>query len=52
MSGDWGELGIPNLTRISPVKSYRKLQNARLTAFSVSELFLGKANGGIGLKLL
>ena len=32
-----GELGTLNLTRISPMKSYWMLQNARVTAFTVSE---------------
>ena len=32
ISGDWGELGIPNLAR----KCYWMLQNARVTAFTVS----------------
>ena len=38
ISGDWGKLGIPNLARMSLVKSYWMLQNARVTAFTVSEL--------------
>ena len=32
ISGDWGELGIPDLAR----KRYSMLQNARVTAFTVS----------------
>ena len=38
LSGDWDKLGIPNLTRISVIKCYRMLQNARVTAFTASEL--------------
>ena len=38
LSGEWGELGIPNLVRTSLIKSYWMLQNARVTAFTVSEL--------------
>ena len=30
ISGDWGKLGIPNLTRSSLIKSYWILQNARV----------------------
>ena len=37
ISGDWGELGIPNLARMSLIKCYWMLQNARVTAFTVSE---------------
>ena len=35
--GDWGKSGIPNLTPISLIKCYWMLQNASLTAFTVSE---------------
>ena len=38
ISGDWGELGIPNLARMSLIKCYWMLQNSRVTAFSVFEL--------------
>ena len=38
ISGDWGELEIPNLTRMFLIKCYWMLQNARFTAFTVSEL--------------
>ena len=37
ISGDWGKSGIPNLTQISLIKCYWMLQNARITAFTVSE---------------
>ena len=36
ISGDWGELEIPNLVRMSLMKCLP--QNARVTAFTVSEL--------------
>ena len=36
ISGDKGELGIPNLARMSLVKCYEFLQNVRATAFAVS----------------
>ena len=38
LSGDWGELGILNLARASLIKCYWILQNARITAFTISEL--------------
>ena len=38
ISGDWGELWIPNLTRISLTEFYWMLQNYRITAFTVVEL--------------
>ena len=38
ISGDWGELGIPYLARMSLINCYWMLQNARVTAFIVSEL--------------
>ena len=38
ISGDWGKLGIPNLSPMSLMKCYWMLQNARFTAFTVSEL--------------
>ena len=50
MSGDWGELGIPNLARTSLPKCYRMLQNSRVTTLSVSEL-LRKNQQGIKLPL-
>ena len=39
ISGDWDELGIPNLAQMSLLKSYWMLQNARVTAFTFSELW-------------
>ena len=38
ISGDWGDWRIPNLARTSLIKCYWILQNARVTAFMVSEL--------------
>ena len=38
ISGDWGELWIPNLARMSLIECYWMLQNARVTAFTVFEL--------------
>ena len=49
ISGDWGELGIPNLAWISLIKFYLMLQNARVTAFTVSELLRENQQGGLKL---
>ena len=38
ISGQWGKSGIPNLARMSLINCYSILQNARVTAFTVSEL--------------
>ena len=38
ISGDWDQLGIANLARMSLLKCYWMLQNARVTAFTLSEL--------------
>ena len=38
ISGAWGKSGIPDLSRMSPMKCYWMLQNASFTAFTVSEL--------------
>ena len=35
ISADWNELGIPKLARMSLIKCYWMLQNARVTAFTV-----------------
>ena len=51
ISGDWGNLAIPNLARMSLIK-YRILQNARVTAFTVSELLRkNQQREGGGVKL-
>ena len=54
ISGDWGELGIPNLARLFLIKCYWMLQNARVTAFTVSELLREnqQGEGEVGEKLL
>ena len=49
-SRDWDELRIPNLTWASLVKCYWLLQNARVIAFTVSEL-LRQYQQGEGEKL-
>ena len=38
MAGDWVKLGIPNLSRMSLIKIQLTLQNAKVTASTVSEL--------------
>ena len=38
ISGDWGELWIPNLARMSLIECYWMLQNAMVTALTVFEL--------------
>ena len=45
ISGDCGELGIPNFGRIFLMTSYRMLQNYRVTAFTVSELIRENKQG-------
>ena len=45
ISGDWGKLWIPNLGKIRLKKSYWMLQNARFTAFTVSELLKENQQG-------
>ena len=35
---DWGELRIPNLARMSQIKCYLMIQNAKVIAFTVSQL--------------
>ena len=46
ISGDWGELGIPNVTRMSLIKFYWMQQNARVTDFPVLELLRENQQGG------
>ena len=46
ISGDWGKLWIPNLARMSLIKCYWMLQNARVTAFTVSGLSRENQQGG------
>ena len=38
ISGQWGKSRIPNLAQMSLINCYSILQNARVTAFTVSEL--------------
>ena len=53
ISGDWGEIEIRNTTRMSLMKCYGMLQNARVTAFNVSKLLReNQRGGGGGVKLL
>ena len=53
ISGDWGELWMPNLTRISLIQCYWMMQKSRVTAFTVFELLRenqlrGGGGGGRG----
>ena len=45
ISGDWGKLWIPNLARMFLIECYWMLQNSRVTAFTVFELFRGNQLG-------
>ena len=38
ISGDWGELEIPNLARVFLIKCYQMMQNSSVTACTVSKL--------------
>ena len=46
VSWAWGELRIPNLTRMSFIKCYRMLQIARVISFTISELLRENQLGG------
>ena len=46
--GDWGQLWIPNLVRMFLIKYYWVLQNARVTAFTVSGLLSENQEGRDG----
>ena len=48
ISGDWGKLEIPNLARMFLMKCYWMLKNARVTAFTVSELLRENQQAGMG----
>ena len=48
ISGDWGELWIPNLARMSLIECYWMLQNSRVTAFTIFELLRENQLGGGG----
>ena len=52
MPGDWGELGILNFARMYLIKCYWMLQNATVTAFTLSELLREKQQGLISLLVL
>ena len=45
ISGDWGKLEIPNLALIFLIKSYWILQNAIVTALTISELLRENQQG-------
>ena len=47
ISGDWGMLEIPNLVGMFLMKCYWMLQNARVTAFRISDLLRGNQQRGI-----
>ena len=47
MSGDWDELGIPNLARMCLIECYRMLQNSRVIAYTVFELLRENQLGGM-----
>ena len=51
ISGDWGELWMPNLARVSLIECYWMLQNSSVTAFTVFELIRENQLGGVGVKL-
>ena len=38
ITGNWNKLGIPNLAQMSLMKYYEMLENARVAAFTISEL--------------
>ena len=46
ISGDWGELWIPNLARMFLIACYWMLQNSRVTAFTVFVLLRENQVGG------
>ena len=51
ISGHWGELGIPSLAQTFLIRCYWMLQNVRVAAFTVSELFRENQQGGRGCKI-
>ena len=46
ISGDWDELWIPNLVRMSLIECYWTLQNSRVITFTVFELLRENQLGG------
>ena len=51
ISGDWGELWILHLARMSLIECYGMLQNSKVTAFTVFELLRENQLGDWGVKL-
>ena len=49
--GNWGKLGIPYLARTYLIKCYWMLPNARVIAFTISELLRENQQGGGGGKI-
>ena len=49
ISGDWDKFGIQNSARRSLMECYYMLQNARVTAFTISELLRENQQWGIKL---
>ena len=45
VSGYLGKLGIPSLAQMSIIKCYWMLDNARITAFTISELLMENQTG-------
>ena len=48
ISGDWGELEVLNLARVSSTKSYWMLRNAKVITFTDSEFLGENQQGGRG----
>ena len=46
ISGDWDEIWIPNLVRMSLIECHWMLQNSRVTAFTAFELLRENQLGG------
>ena len=46
IAGDWGQLWIPNLARMSLIECYWMLQNSTVAAFTVFELIRENQLGG------
>ena len=51
ISGYWDNLRIPNMARTSLIKCYWMMQNARVTAFTISELLRENQQRGVGGKI-
>ena len=48
ISGEWDDLWIPNVSRMSLIEFYGMQQNSRVTAFTVFELLRENQLGGRG----